>query len=211
MSFWKHLNHPWTIKPLLHLLPPYCTNMSSITSECCPYLWRESENNTWRCCMTAALQWSLGALSPPAGCPTVVLSAGPGTWGWGWRCYGWCSWPARLSPSVGSCRGRIARIMDCDRRGGAQTHYISITSHPAGIWTGGAVRRWNYRSAALEPAAPCDWLLFHHSVNKAIQFLHSLYSLYILYICSNIIQFVSICFYILTDWGLLVWLNEMIK
>lgn len=133
-----------------------CASIRSIASECRPYLWRESESNTWRCCMTAALQWSWDALPPPAGCPTAVLSAGPGTWGWGWRCCGWCSWPARLSLSVGSCRGRKAKIRDCDRRGGSQTHYISISiiSHSAGIWTGGAVRRWNYRSRVLHLNLP---------------------------------------------------------
>lgn len=80
-----------------------------IWSETQPYLWRGSESNTWRCCMTAALQWSWGALPPHAGCPTAVLSAGPETWGWGWRCCGWCSWPELPSLSADSCRGETGQ------------------------------------------------------------------------------------------------------
>lgn len=66
----------------------------------CPYLWKGSESNTWRCCTTAAWRWSWDALPPPAGCPRAVQSAGPETWGWGWRCCGWCSWPETPSLSA---------------------------------------------------------------------------------------------------------------
>lgn len=68
------------------------------------YLWTESENNTWRCCKTAAWQWSSGALPPPAVCPRAVQLAGPETWGSGWRCCGWCSWLELLSLSANPWR-----------------------------------------------------------------------------------------------------------
>lgn len=75
-----------------------------------PYLWKESESNTWRYCMTAAWQWSLGALPPPAVCPRAVQLAGPETWGSGWRCCGWCSWPELLSPSANPWRGDECKV-----------------------------------------------------------------------------------------------------
>lgn len=91
------------------------------------YLWRGSESNTWRCCTTAALQWSWGALPPPAGCPRAVQSAGLETWGSGWRCCGWCSWPAPLSPSADSCGGeRGKRVQSLKRKTWQETLTFSV-------------------------------------------------------------------------------------
>lgn len=91
------------------------------------HLWKGSESSTWRCCMTAALQWSWGALLPPAGGPRAAWSAAPGTWGWDWRCCGWCSWLEPPSPSGDSCRGQagwkvLGETRNLDSSEGTELH-----------------------------------------------------------------------------------------